>query len=378
MTTRPYITLKKGIHKDQRVICIVFDYHVQTINDLRKKTHAKWSRTMGCWYFTENDFDLNTFFNTFKELAFIDYSDLKVRPQPVIHKALKRDYSYRKSTELPKGYLELLKQKRYSESTIKTYLAYFKDYIHYFSERQLAEILVDEINEYIMLLISSEKITGSEQNQRINAIKFYYEKVLGMEKLYCNIERPRKTNQLPKVLSKTEVSQILNNCVNLKHRCILSLIYSAGLRRSELIQLKINDILSDRLQVRVENAKGNKDRYSLLSKKLLNELRTYFKEYRPQYWLFEGNVAGKQYSPTSIAKILEHACHKAGIKRRVTPHMLRHSFATHLLEQGVDLRYIQELLGHSSTKTTEIYTHVSNKNIGMIKNPLDDFFDDDS
>lgn len=345
---------------------------------MRKKTQAKWSRTMGCWYIAEDDFNLNTFFSTFNDLAYIDYSDLKVRTQPINPGPARRDYSHRKDIELPKGYLELLKQKRYSQSTLQTYSAYFKDFMHYFSQRQLADIHIDEINEYILLLVSRDKISGSEQNQRINAIKFYYEKVLGLEKLYFNIERPRQTNHLPKVLSKAEIHQILNHCANLKHRCILSLIYSAGLRRSELIQLKITDILSDRLQIRVANAKGNKDRYSLLSEKLLKELRIYFKEYRPQYWLFEGNIAGKPYSATSIAKILTYACHKAGIKRRVTPHMLRHSFATHLLEQGVDLRYIQELLGHSSSKTTEIYTHVSNKNLSLIKNPLDEFYNDDT
>ncbi|MGV8091055.1 MAG: tyrosine-type recombinase/integrase [Mangrovibacterium sp.] len=157
---------------------------------------------------------------------------------------------------------------------------------------------------------------------------------------------------------------------------ILSLIYSAGLRRSKLINLKITDIHSKRGLLRIEGAKGKKDRYSLLSTLLLGELRTYDKQYRPKLWLFEGPVAGTHYSPTSIAKILDKASVQAEIDRRVTPHMFRHSFATHLLEQGTDLRYIQELLGHSSSKTTEIYTHVSKRYIEGIKNPLDDIFYD--
>ena len=378
MAVKPNITLRKGIHKNKNVIRIEFPFNVQINDVLRKNTTATWSKTLKCWFMPEKDFNLPIFFNVLKDHAFIDYSALKIVTKQDTTEKNKRDYSHRKNIQLPKGYLELLHQKRYSESTIKTYSAYLKDFMHYSSRQPLENIQINEINEYILMLIEKERISGSEQNQRINAIKFYYEKVLGREKLYFGIERPKQTNHLPKILSKAEVSQILKHSTNLKHRCILSLIYSAGLRRSELIHLKITDILSDRLQIRISDAKGNKDRYSLFSKKLLNELRVYFKEYRPKHWLFEGSLAGKPYSATSITKILNYASIKAGIKRRVTPHMLRHSFATHLLEQGVDLRYIQELLGHSSTKTTEIYTHVSNKNIAQIKNPLDDFFDDDS
>ena len=157
-----------------------------------------------------------------------------------------------------------------------------------------------------------------------------------------------------------------------KHKCILSLIYSAGLRRSELINLQPKDILSDRKQIKIVGAKGKKDRYSIISPYLIEELRLYFKEHRPKKWLFEGWKSGSQYSVTSIRNILNKASTKAGIHKRVTPHMLRHSFATHLLELGVDLRYIQVLLGHGSSKTTEIYTHVSKHEIGKIINPLDD------
>jgi len=153
------------------------------------------------------------------------------------------------------------------------------------------------------------------------------------------------------------------------------MIYSAGLRRSELINLKVTDILSDRKQVIIRSAKGRKDRYSLLSTHLLNELRQYYKEYRPKVWLFEGQKPGTQYSPTSIRKILLRASRTAGIHKRVTPHMLRHSFATHLLEQGVDMRYNQTLLGHESSKTTEIYTHVSTTELERVKNPLDRLWD---
>jgi len=272
------------------------------------------------------------------------------------------------------NYNNLLIQKNYSQNTIKIYINYFKDFINYFKEFDIDKLTTAQINNYILELIKLKKISVSQQNQRINSIKFYYEKVLGREKQYYNIYRPRKEYKLPKVLSKSEVKSILDSVDNIKHKSILMLIYSSGLRRSELINLKISDIDSERMVINILGAKGNKDRVSLLSEKFLNLLREYYKKYKPKEYLFEG-VNGGKYSPTSIANILKKATLKAGVKKNVTPHMLRHSFATHLLEQGTDLRYIQELLGHKNSKTTEIYTHVSKNAINKIKNPLDDFFD---
>ena len=191
-----------------------------------------------------------------------------------------------------------------------------------------------------------------------------------MPNRFYTIERPRKKEKLPKVISKEEVIRMIDHTSNLKHKCIISLLYSAGLRRSELLNLKPTDIESDRMLIRVEQAKGNKDRYTILSEKLLVNLRTYYKIFRPKNYLFESYKATK-YSASSVLKIVKSAAERVGIKRTVTPHMLRHSFATHLLENGTDIRYIQELLGHSSTKTTEIYTHVAKTNFNNIKNPLD-------
>jgi site-specific recombinase XerD len=267
----------------------------------------------------------------------------------------------------------LLVQKRYSENTQNIYLSYFQDYCNYFENENIENITVSQINSYILYLIKSKNISISQQNQRINAIKFYYEKVLGREKEYYKLYRPQKEHKLPKVLSKAEVKRIFDVTKNLKHKCILMLIYSAGLRRSELLDLVPTDIDSERMIIHINGGKGKKDRISLLSENLLTLLREYYKEYLPQKFLFEGQKGG-MYSPTSVANILKKAAIKAGIKKTVTPHMLRHSFATHLLEQGTDLRYIQELLGHESSRTTEIYTHVSKKAIDKIKNPMDDFF----
>jgi len=275
--------------------------------------------------------------------------------------------------EIIKRYENLLIQKRYSKNTVNTYCNYFKDFCVYFRNENLEEITTSQINSYILGLIKSRNISISQQNQRINAIKFYYEKVLGKKKQYYELHRPKKEHKLPRVLSKNEVKNILDSCNNIKHKCILMLIYSAGLRRSELIDLKVADIDSERMVINILGGKGKKDRISLFSDNLLQLLRQYYKEYKPKKYLFEGQARGK-YSPTSVANILKKAASRAGIKKTVPPHMLRHSFSTHLLEQGTDLRYIQELLGHNSSKTTEIYTHVSKRAIDKIKNPIDDFF----
>ena len=374
MSIRPIIKLTPGVHKQQPVIRVMFKYNKLILNQLKTSTNARWSATMKCWYFYERDFYLNIFFMALTELAYIDYSQLKNR-QGVPHSDSGTNVLLTKHSqhiELPGGYFKRLEQKRYSKNTIKIYLSYFKDFVKYFNGRDLENIDKDEINKYILDLIKNNGISPSQQNQRINAIKFYYEKVLGRDRQTYSIERPGNEKRLPSVLSKPEIFDIISAISNLKHRCIISLIYSADLRRGELFNLKINDIDSKRMLLSIRDAKGIKDRHTLLSKKNLSELREYFKHFKPKVWLFEGPESNP-YSHESISKILSKAVCKTSIKKTVTPHTLRHSFATHLLEQGTDLRYIQGLLGHSSSKTTEIYTHISNKYLKNIKNPLDDF-----
>ncbi len=219
-------------------------------------------------------------------------------------------------------------------------------------------------------LVTERKVSTCYQNQSINAIKFYYERILGGQRKAYYIDRPRREKTLPTVLSEEEIIQILLSVENIKHKAILMTIYSAGLRISEAIHLKIKDIDSKRMQIRVEQGKGKKDRYTLLSVKTLKILRKYFSEYKPKIWLFEGQ-GGKQYATRSIQNILKMATARTDIKKHVTVHTLRHSFATHLLENGTDLRYIQNLLGHESSRTTEIYTHITTKGFDQIKSPLD-------
>lgn len=225
----------------------------------------------GSAYITAETFKLSDFYDRYSPYAYIDYSRVYVRhPKPT------REYT------LPEGYLELLEQKRYSPSTIKTYRAYFSDFMEYHKGRNIDRLKVADINRYILYLVNEKKISVSQQNMRINAIKFYYEQVKGGKRQYYGgITRAKEYKTIPEVLSKNEIKRILDQLSNIKHRCMISLVYSAGLRRSELLNLTPKDINSETMSVRIMG-KGKKCRYSLLSPKLLEELRLYFREYRPK------------------------------------------------------------------------------------------------
>ena len=260
--------------------------------------------------------------------------------------------------------------KRYSPSTVRTYLTCLKNFFAYFKNHNTETLSKEELLNYLEYLVQ-KGYSKSAQNQHINAIKFYYEKYLEKEKQYYFIDRPIKDKKLPVVMSKEEVQQLLNQVHNLKHKTILILIYSCGLRISELINLKIKDIDSKRMLIQIRNSKGNKDRQVQLTNQILVLIKKYYKSYFPKEFLFNGMHGGK-YSSASIQKIIKRMTLRAGIRKNITPHTLRHSFATHLLEDGIDIRYIQTILGHSNIQTTQIYTHVSCKHLKNIKNPTDD------
>jgi integrase/recombinase XerD len=272
----------------------------------------------------------------------------------------------------PEEYNLKLVELRYSPKTIKTYVGLFQEFINYYSTQDIKSIDEPSIIKFLRYLVIERKVSITYQNQSINAIKFYYERVLGGQRKFYFIDRPRKEKTLPSVLNTKEVVELLKQTENIKHKAILMTIYSAGLRISEAINLKIKDIDSVRMQIRVEQGKGKVDRYTLLSQKTLLILREYVKHYRPKIWLFEGLKKGEQYSTRSIQQIFQSAVSKTGIIKDVSVHTLRHSFATHLLENGTDLRYIQSLLGHANSKTTEIYTHITTKGFDQIKSPMDD------
>ncbi len=269
-----------------------------------------------------------------------------------------------------KNYIETLELKNYSVNTINNYRNHFIPYLNYFSEKKPSQINKEEIINYLMHLRSSRQLSASEQNQIINAVKFFYEKVLNRPKELYDIPRAKKPFQLPGIFSAEEVRQIIDAANNLKHKSILSLAYAGGLRISEIVNLKISEIDSQRMVINIRQAKGRKDRIVMLSEKLLLMLRDYYKIYKPKEYLFEGQSGG-MYSLRSIQEILKKAKSRAGIKKKGSVHSLRHSFATHLLEGGTDILSIKKLLGHQSLRTTMIYTHVSNEHISKIQSPLD-------
>lgn len=235
-------------------------------------------------------------------------------------------------------------------------------------EQTLPGDVISFVNDYII----PNNLSYTFQNQLINSAKLFFKEVIKSPIDVETLERPRREHKLPNVLSKDEIKAILAAPVNLKHRAILSLIYACGLRRSELLNLKPCDIDSKRGFLIIRQSKGRKDRLVPISEKTVLLIREYYIAYRPEKWLFEGYPKGEKYSETSVSKILKKCCRAANIKKPVTPHWLRHSYATHLLEAGTDLRFIQELLGHKSSKTTEIYTHVSENSLIKIKSPFDD------
>ena len=259
----------------------------------------------------------------------------------------------------------------YSQKTRKAYLHHIGRYTRYFT-KDPKELDREHIKDYILHLIDKEKVSRSYHNQAVSAIKFLYDRVLNMPMAVSGLPRPRKEKKLPVVLSSEEVKRIFESVDNIRHKAILMLIYSAGLRVSEVVKLKVEDVDAERNLIYVKGAKGRKDRYTLLSDKALKTLNLYLKAYQPEKWLFTGAKKTRHLSTRSAQRIFDNAVKNTDIKKDVSIHNLRHSFATHLLESGVDIRYIQELLGHQSTKTTEIYTHVSTKNIGKIRSPLDD------
>jgi len=259
--------------------------------------------------------------------------------------------------------------KRYSKNTISTYLACLQSFFKHFNHVDTALLDKKDILDYLETMIH-KGYSKSSQNQHINAIKFYYEKFLEREREFYYLDRPRKDIKLPTVLSKEEVQKLFHSSYNLKHRTILAIIYSCGLRVSEMINMRIRDIDHKRMIIWIRNSKSNKDRQVQLTPQILQLIEQYIQYYEPKYYLING-MNGGQYSSASIQKMIKATCKRAGIYKNVTPHTLRHSFATHLLENGTDIRFIQHILGHSNIQTTQIYTHVSTTNIKNIENPSD-------
>ncbi|RTY97431.1 integrase [Flavobacterium sp. RSP49] len=337
-------------HKKEKRIAVYFEKNQELITRIKTVAGSRWSQSLVAWHIPDTEENRIRF-----KIPALTYSFPSPEGIAQIEK-LK----------------QWMRSKRYSQSTVVTYSEALKSFLVFYNQKPITEITNEDVIVYNNEYILKNNLSASYQNQITNALKLYFKTIQNTKIEIDKIHRPKRAKVLPNVLSKEEIKLILNAHSNIKHKMMLSLIYSCGLRCGELLALRPVHIDANRNIVLLKNAKGQKDRIVPLSLKILEMLREYYKVYRPISYLFEGQIKGQPYDDRSLQQVLKQALQKAGITKPATLHWLRHSYATHLLESGTDLRYIQELLGHSSSKTTEIYTHVSTKSLQQIKSPFDD------
>jgi integrase/recombinase XerD len=337
-------------YRKEKRIAVYFERNAELIERIKKLEGARWSYKLMAWHLPDTD----AYRERFKlEPRFI------LNPQHAIK---------------IENFILWMRSRRMSEQSVEVYADALRTFLSFYNTKAVEDLDNDDLIRFNNEFILEKKLSASYQNQIVSGVKKFFSTVEHRKIDVELIHRPKREKVLPNVLSKEEVKMVLDALSNIKHRMMLALIYSCGLRRSELLNLKPTDIDSHRKLVIIRQAKGKKDRIVPLSEKILVLLRQYYKLYKPTVWLFEGQQKGQKYDERSIASVLKNAVAKTNIKKSVTLHWLRHSYATHLLEAHTDLRYIQELLGHSSSKTTEIYTHVSTKDIKNIRSPFDDIF----
>lgn len=350
-------------------------------NKLKSLPRIQWNNEKKTWQLPDEPKSIHLLIAAFRGVAWINLDSVKrskTNPLKSVENSVSNIIAS-KLTELGEEptvqllhFENYLRSKRYSPNTIRTYSDSLRTFFRFCSEKPIDELDTDDVIRFNNDYILRKGLSASFQNQVINAIKLFYRKRFNKNMEPDHLHRPRREKRLPNVLSKEEVKALIEAPTNVKHRAMLSLIYACGLRRGELLNLTLKDIQSDRNLLFIRQSKGRKDRVVPLSMKLLDLLRTYYKIYKPKQWLFEGEREGNKYSEKSLENVMKQSLQKAGIHKKASLHWLRHSYATHLLENGTDLRYIQELLGHSSSRTTEIYTHVSTKNLQQIRTPFDD------
>jgi integrase/recombinase XerD len=338
-------------HKNKKRIAVWYPNQQELIVRFRKLDDARWSASLQVWHLPDT---------TENRLKF----DLEpaIRPPHI---------NFDKIQEI-ENFKKYLNTKRYSPNTVKTYSEALQSFLLFYNDKEVKKINNNDVVEFYNGYILERKLSISFQNQVVNAIKLYFRTIKETAIIIDKIYRPKREKLLPNVLSKEEIKKILEAHSNVKHKTMLCMIYSCGLRRSELINLKPQDIDSKRGVVIIKQAKGRKDRIAPLSPNILLMLREYYKTHKPITYLFEGRIEGTKYDERSLGEVLKQAVNKVSIKKPISLHWLRHSYATHLLESGTDLRYIQEILGHKSSRTTEIYTHVSTKSLQKVKSPFDD------
>lgn len=391
------VSLKPLFHRGQENIAICFE-HAPAVNNLvRKLKDVRWSQTSRCWYVPFNEKSYQSITEALQAVAEMDSHTLEqylekrrqVERTLVVssnsipvsgnHAIAFTSPAWKLSKENLKAleeFVQQLKLKAYSPSTIKTYRNEFMQLLQLLRNKKVNDLTSEDLKRYMVYIMEKEGLRESSAHSRLNALKFYFEQVLKKEKFFWEIPRPKKPLRLPKVLSEKELSRLFNSVLFLKHKAILFTAYSAGLRVSEIINLQWKHIDRQRGQILIEQAKGKKDRYVILSPILEDILIAYYRKCKtkPVKYVFESAVPGQSYSARTAQAVFQQAKQKAGIKKDVSFHSLRHSFATHLLEKGTDVRYIQELLGHFSIKTTTRYLHVAKEKLVVIESPLDNLW----
>ncbi|MDB2385411.1 site-specific integrase [Polaribacter sp.] len=363
MKQLPTVFLAQKSHRKTIQLLLRFKYNDELIAIVRTLSGVKWSKSLNCWYVAYSKEQLQNVRLLFKNITIVDESqitkkyDFQRKPNQSQRNTLNAFYKF-------------LQGKRYSNSTIRTYTFFVADFICFHESKTLAELNNRDVELFIECVFLQRNYSISSQRQFISALKLFiiFYPHTKIDELV--LERPKQSRKLPNVLSQKEVLQIIKATKNLKHKAIITLIYSCGLRISELINLKLIHFNLERRQLFISNGKGRKDRYVSLAESFVPLLMDYYMAYKPKEYFVEGQL-GNKYSPESVRQFLKKSCFSAGIKRKITPHTLRHSYATHLLENGVDIRYIQTFLGHAKPETTMIYTHVKRSDLMQISNPLD-------
>jgi len=387
------IILVPVVHHDEKRLLVKFPYDSELVGIIKKIEGSTFSNTHKSWHVANNPEKLKELHTVFNGCASIevkeDVQQIKTvsdnvnknvvvldkpapKPAPKHIQIILGQLSEKTKAELLK-FKEWLKQKRYSENTIDTYTEAMAIFFGFYSDKKTNEMGNDDINQFNIDYILKKELSIAYQNQFVSAAKLFYQVIFSRNIVIGDIERPRRTHGLPKVISKKDVELMLKNIKNQKHRMALTMVYGLGLRRSEILNMKITHLNSKRKNVTIFNGKGYKDRVLPLSDKLLEHIKKYYFAYKPSVYLIEGIEKGMPYGATSLEKIFHKYLGDVLKNHNFTLHCLRHSYATHLMEGGTDLRIIQTLLGHKSSKTTEIYTWVSMKSLQNVKNPLDDF-----
>jgi integrase/recombinase XerD len=375
-TGKHKVVLTEIEHQSKACYGIGFPYNYQLKEIVKSIDHVRWSAIKKTFYVTKEKLSLHNLYTSLNEKGvFVDYSRVKSGKRSGSAKRSK--WAARKISDgnkaVLKAFVSYLRGLRLSENTIKVYFTFVADFVEFIDEKPLDGLTAIDVRLFVERQVEHKHYAISTHRQLVSALKHFGTFLPDSKIVVEDLIRPSKSRYLPTVLSKEEVIDLLRATRNLKHRAVLALLYSAGLRIGEVLNLKLEDIDIDRRQLFIKNAKGRKDRVVIMAESFIPLYKNYYLTYKPATYFIE-NPNGGVYSPESIRKFIKISSNRAGIKKRVTPHTLRHSYATHLIENGVGLRHVQDLLGHSKPETTMIYTHVAKKDLLKIQSPLDTAF----